>query len=40
VSRWRTSLKHPDKYHDRIIRGSSRAAGLIEPDEAVREMQT
>ena len=33
VSRWRTSLRHPDKYHERIMRGSLRAAGLIE-DEA------
>jgi N6-adenosine-specific RNA methylase IME4 len=34
VSRWRASLKHPDRYHERIIRGSFRAAGLIEPEES------
>jgi hypothetical protein len=30
VSRWRISLKHPDKYRERIMRGSMRAAGLID----------
>jgi N6-adenosine-specific RNA methylase IME4 len=38
VSRWRTWLKHPDRYHERIMRGSYRAAGLIEPDEVEYQM--
>ena len=33
VSRWRTSLRDPFAYRDRIMRGSMRAAELIEPQE-------
>ncbi len=32
VSRWRTSLKDPDRYHERIVLGSFRAAGLEPPE--------
>jgi hypothetical protein len=32
VSHWRTWLKDEARYADRIMRGSFRAAGLIEPE--------